>query len=70
MKTQNIVAEGKITACLADYRFAVELDNGHTLLAHLGGRLIKNFIRCTTGDRVIVEVSVYDLTRGRITRRY
>lgn len=70
MKTENIITEGKIVSCLADYRFGVELDNGHNLLAHLGGRLIKNYIRCTLGDRVVIEVSVYDLTRGRIVKRF
>jgi translation initiation factor IF-1 len=50
--------------------FRVELDNGHTVLAHLAGKMRKHFIRVLPGDRVVVELSPYDLTRGRITYRY
>ena len=49
--------------------FTVELDNGHTVLGHLSGKMRKNFIRVLPGDRVTVELSPYDLTRGRITYR-
>jgi len=49
--------------------FAVELDNGHRVLAHISGKLRMNFIRILPGDRVLVELSPYDLTRGRITYR-
>lgn len=50
--------------------FKVELDNGHTVLSHLSGKMRKNFIRVLPGDRVVVELSPYDLTRGRLTYRY
>jgi translation initiation factor IF-1 len=50
--------------------FTVELDNGHSVLGHLAGKLRKNFIRVLRGDRVVVELSPYDLTRGRITYRH
>ena len=50
--------------------FAVELENGHRVLAHISGKLRMNFIRILPGDRVKVELSAYDLTRGRITYRF
>ena len=50
--------------------FRVELDNGHRVLAYLGGKMRKNYIRVLLGDRVRIELSPYDLTRGRITYRY
>ncbi|MDQ3780233.1 MAG: translation initiation factor IF-1 [Chloroflexota bacterium] len=50
--------------------FTVELDNGHNVLSHLGGKMRKHYIRVLPGDRVIVELSPYDLTRGRITFRH
>ena len=50
--------------------FTVELDNGHFVLGHLGGKMRKNYIRVLPGDRVVVELSPYDLTRGRITFRH
>ena len=50
--------------------FRVALPNGHEVLAHISGKMRKNFIRILTGDRVLVELSPYDLTRGRITYRY
>lgn len=50
--------------------FRVELDNGHTVLAHLSGKMRVNYIRILTGDRVLVELSPYDLSRGRITYRF
>jgi translation initiation factor IF-1 len=49
--------------------FRVELENGHTVLAHISGKMRKNFIRLIPGDRVVVEVSIYDLTKGRIVYR-
>ncbi len=50
--------------------FQVTLDNGHTVLGHISGKMRQNFIRISPGDRVVVELSPYDLTRGRITFRY
>ena len=69
VKTDNIEAAGVVTECLAQYKFRVALPCGHQCIAHLGGRLIKNYIRITTADEVVVELSPYDLTRGRIVRR-
>jgi translation initiation factor IF-1 len=69
MKTENIQTTGVVTECLAAYKFRVALPCGHECIAHLGGRLIKNYIRVTQGDAVEIELSPYDLTRGRITRR-
>ena len=61
--------QGKVTEALANAAFRVELDNGHTIIAHTAGRLRKNFIRIIPGDKVTVEVSAYDLSKGRITYR-
>lgn len=55
---------------LPNAMFTVELENGHTVLGHLAGKMRKNFIRVLPGDRVVVELSPYDLTRGRITYRF
>jgi translation initiation factor IF-1 len=60
---------GKVTEALPNAMFGVELENGHHVLGHLSGRMRKNFIRVLPGDRVTVELSPYDLTRGRITYR-
>jgi translation initiation factor IF-1 len=62
--------EGTVIEALPDAYFRVELDNGHVLLAYLSGRMRKNYIRILRGDRVKVELSAYDMTRGRITYRY
>lgn len=62
--------EGTVTDCLRSATFRVELENGHTVLAHLSGRVRKNYIKVMLGDRVQVELSPYDLTKGRITYRY
>lgn len=62
--------EGTITDCLRSATFRVELENGHTVLAHLSGRVRKNYIKVMLGDRVQIELSPYDLTKGRITYRY
>ncbi len=64
-----IEAEGTVAEKLPNATFSVELDNGHRITAHLSGKLRTNFIRVLVGDRVTVEVSPYDLTRGRITWR-
>lgn len=65
-----IAVEGKIVDALPNAMFTVELENGHQVLGHLGGRMRRNYIRVLPGDRVIVELSPYDLTRGRITFRH
>jgi len=68
-KEEAIEAEGMVTEALANTQFRVELDNGHKVLAHVAGKMRKHFIRIVPGDRVTVEVSPYDLTRGRIVYR-
>ncbi len=61
---------GTITEVLPNTTFRVELENGHEILAYVSGKMRKNYIRILQGDRVAVELSPYDLTRGRITYRY
>ncbi|PLV60208.1 translation initiation factor IF-1 [Thermotoga sp. KOL6] len=68
-KDDVIRMEGTIIEALPNAMFRVELDNGHKVLAHVSGKMRKHFIRLVPGDRVIVELSVYDLTRGRIVYR-
>lgn len=68
-KQEAIEVEGKVTEALPNAMFRVELANGHTVLAHISGKLRLNFIRILPGDRVMVELSPYDLSRGRITYR-
>jgi translation initiation factor IF-1 len=68
-KEEAIPMEGTVSEALANTQFRVSLDNGHTVLAHVAGRMRKNFIRIVPGDRVKVEISPYDLTRGRIVFR-
>lgn len=65
-----IELEGKVTELLPNAMFRVELSNGHKVLAHVSGKIRMNFIRILAGDRVLVELSPYDLTKGRITYRY
>lgn len=67
---QKIEVEGTVVETLPNTQFRVELDNGHEVLAYLSGKLRKYYIRIILGDRVRVELSPYDLTRGRITWRY
>jgi len=69
-KEENIEMEGVVVETLPNTMFRVELDNGHVIIAHLSGKMRKNYIRILTGDRVKVEVTPYDLTKGRITYRY
>ncbi len=69
-KEEAIEVEGTVTEALPNAMFRVELSNGHKVLAHISGRMRKHFIRILEGDRVSVELSPYDLTRGRITYRY
>lgn len=70
MKEELIETEGVVTEALANATFRVELENGHKVLAHVSGKMRMNFIRILPGDKVKLELSPYDLTRGRITYRY
>ncbi len=65
-----IAVDGRVMEALPNAMFTVELENGHTVLGHLGGKMRKNYIRVLPGDRVVVELSPYDLSRGRITFRH
>ena len=69
VKEDLIEIEGTVVEPLPNAMFRVELENGHRVLAHVSGKLKLNFIRILTGDRVRLELSPYDLTRGRITYR-
>jgi translation initiation factor IF-1 len=62
-------AQGKVVAALANTQFRVRLDNGHEIIAHISGKMRKNFIRILPGDTVTVEISAYDISKGRITFR-
>jgi translation initiation factor IF-1 len=68
-KKESIEIEGKVLEALPNAMFKVELTTGHEILAHISGKLRLHFIRILPGDRVTVELSPYDLTRGRITYR-
>ena len=68
-KEESIEVEGKVREALPNTQFRVELDMGGTVIAHIAGKMRKHFIRIIPGDRVKVEISPYDLTRGRITYR-
>lgn len=68
-KEEAIEVEGKVIEPLPNAMFRVELDNGHKVLAHISGKMRMHYIRILRGDRVKVELSPYDLTRGRITFR-
>jgi len=69
-KDDTIEVTGVVLESLPNAMFRVELENRHQVLAHVSGKMRKNFIRILTGDRVLVELSPYDLTRGRIIYRY
>ncbi|NLM46708.1 MAG: translation initiation factor IF-1 [Firmicutes bacterium] len=69
-KKDVIEVEGTVVEPLPNAMFRVELKNGHKVLAHVSGKIRMNFIRILPGDKVLVELSPYDLTRGRITYRY
>jgi translation initiation factor IF-1 len=70
-RTSNgIEIEGTVLECLRDATFRVELTNGHKVLAHISGKIRKNYIKILPYDRVLVELSPYDLNRGRIIFRY
>ncbi|RME39035.1 MAG: translation initiation factor IF-1 [Deltaproteobacteria bacterium] len=68
-KEEAIEVEGEVVEPLPNAMFRVKLDNGHMVLAHISGKMRKYYIRILPGDRVTVELSPYDLTRGRITYR-
>ena len=68
-KEEPIEVEGKVIEPLPNAMFRVELDNGHKILAHISGKMRMHFIRILVGDKVKVQLSPYDLTRGRITFR-
>jgi translation initiation factor IF-1 len=69
-KRDAIEVEGVVTEPLPNAMFKVELADGHEVLAHVGGKIRMNFIKILPGDRVLVELSPYDLGRGRITYRF
>jgi translation initiation factor IF-1 len=68
-KEDAIEVQGKVTQSLANTTFRVKLDSGHEVIAHIAGKIRKHFIRILPGDIVTVEISPYDLTKGRITFR-
>ena len=69
-KEDVIELEGKVLEALPNAMFQVELENGHVVLAHVSGKIRMNFIRILPGDKVTIELTPYDLTRGRITYRF
>jgi translation initiation factor IF-1 len=69
-KKEALEVEGIVTQALPSATFRVELGNGREVLAHISGKMRKNYIKVLPGDRVLVELSPYDLTRGRLTFRF
>ena len=69
-KEEGIQVEGKVVEPLPNAMFRVELDNGHLILAHISGKMRKHYIRILPGDRVLLELSPYDLSGGRIVYRH
>jgi translation initiation factor IF-1 len=69
-KAGAIEVEGIVVDCLRSAMFTVQLENGHKVLAHISGKIRKNYIKILPEDRVVVELSPYDLTRGRIVFRH
>lgn len=69
-KQANIEQDGVITEALSNAMFRVELENGHEIIAHISGKMRMNYIKILPGDKVKVEMSPYDLTKGRISYRY
>ncbi len=69
-ESEAIEVTGTVVEALPNAMFKVELENGHTVLAHISGKMRRHFIRILRGDRVSVELSPYDLTRGRLVYRY
>jgi translation initiation factor IF-1 len=68
-KEEHIEMEGTVVETLPNTMFRVELDNGHVVTAHISGKMRKNYIRILTGDKVTVQLTPYDLTKGRIVFR-
>ena len=69
-KKENIEVEGTVVEALPNAMFRVELENGHGVLAHISGKIRIHYIRVLPGDKVLIELSPYDLSRGRITYRF
>ena len=69
-KREKIEVEGKVMECLPNAMFRVELNNGHKVLAHISGKMRLHYIKILPGDTVVVELSPYDLSRGRVTYRF
>ena len=69
-KKEAIEVEGTVVESLPNAMFRIELPNGHRVLAHISGKIRKHYIRILLGDRVLIELSPYDLSRGRITYRF
>ncbi len=69
-KKETIEVEGTVSEALPNAMFRVQLANGHTVLAHVSGKIRLHFIKILPGDKVLVELSPYDLTRGRVTYRF
>ncbi len=69
-KQANIEVDGTILEALSNAMFRVELENGHVLIAHISGKMRMHYIKILTGDKVKLEMSPYDLSKGRITFRY
>ena len=69
-KKEKIEVEGTVVEALSNAMFRVELANGHRVLAHISGKIRMNYIRILPGDKVLIELSPYDLSRGRITYRF
>jgi translation initiation factor IF-1 len=70
VKKEKIEVEAKVIECLPNATFRVELANGHRVLAHISGKMRLHYIKVLPGDRVVVELSPYDLSRGRVTYRF
>jgi len=69
-KEEGITVDGKVLETLPNAMFRVELENGHVVLAHISGKMRMHYIKILPGDKVRLELSPYDLTRGRVTYRY
>ncbi|MCS6967116.1 MAG: translation initiation factor IF-1 [Cytophagales bacterium] len=69
-KQENIELDGTIVEALSNAMFRVELENGHQIIAHISGKMRMNYVRILPGDKVRLEMSPYDLTKGRIIQRY
>jgi len=69
-KVANIEIDGEVVEILPGTKFKIKLENGHQIVAHLSGKMRMNYIRILTGDKLKVEISPYDLSKGRITYRY